>query len=359
MTSIKVRGVNRVRAKGNVYYYHRATGIRIRSDPNDAAAFSAEVAAINATREVQIPKPRPGTVGQLIAAYRESSGFQELAADTQKSYQRAFDACKPIDAMPLARLDQAFILGLQERIHKKRGRWLANMVVSVLSLVSNWGIPRGLAITNPAAGVPKIRRPRKMPVANRAWLDQEIEATLEAATGGLKKAIALAYYAGLRKKDVVELKAASRSEGMLGVMQSKTGQELSILEAQRLTAILDEPDRMPGEYVVVNRQGRPYSRDGLDSVFEQLKRELVRTKQIRPGLTFHGLRKSLGKRAADAGFSELDIAAALGHTNPASSRPYTIEAAQKTGARRVIEALDKSEREQNEICKTLRRNLQN
>jgi hypothetical protein len=33
---------------------------------------------------------------------------------------------------------------------------------------------------------------------------------------------------------------------------------------------------------------------------------------IRAGLTFHGLRKSLGKKAADLGFSENDIAAALG-----------------------------------------------
>ena len=68
---------------------------------------------------------------------------------------------------------------------------------------------------------------------------------------------------------------------------------------------------------------------------------LVTAKAIRPSLTFHGLRKSLGKRAADAGFSELDIAATLDDSNPASSRPYTVEAARKSGARRVIQALDK------------------
>ena len=34
---------------------------------------------------------------------------------------------------------------------------------------------------------------------------REIDAALKSATGGLRKAIALAYYAGLRKKDVVEL----------------------------------------------------------------------------------------------------------------------------------------------------------
>ena len=117
--------------------------------------------------------------------------------------------------------------------------------------------------------------------------------------------------------------------------------EFSVFEAKKLTAILDEPDKRQGEYLVVSQPGKPYTRDGLDSVFDQLKRDLVAAKAIRPGLTFHGLRKSLGKRAADAGFSELDIAAALGHSNPASSRPYTVEAARKSGARRVIQALDK------------------
>ena len=52
-----------------------------------------------------------------------------------------------------------------------------------------------------------------------------------------------------------------------------------------------------------------------------------------------GVRKSRGKRAADMGMSENDIAGALGQTNPASSRPYTIEAAHTQGARRVFKAL--------------------
>ena len=140
MTSIKVRGVNRVRAKGRVYYYHRATGKRIQADPSDAAAFAAEVAALHASKPAITAVVRPGTLGGLIAAYRGASAFLELASDTQKGYQRAFDACKALDSMPLSNIDQALILGLQERIYKKRGRWLANMVVSVLSVVLGLGL---------------------------------------------------------------------------------------------------------------------------------------------------------------------------------------------------------------------------
>ena len=187
MTSIKVHGVNRVRAKGCVYYYHRASGKRILADPTDAAAFAAEVAALNANKPSEGPKALPGTLGGLIAAYRGASAFLELAPDTRRSYQRAFDACKAIDSMPVSSIDQMFILGLQERIYKKRGRWLANMVVSVLSVVLGWGVPRGIAESNAATGVPKIRRPRGAPVPNRAWTAREIDAALEAATGGLRE----------------------------------------------------------------------------------------------------------------------------------------------------------------------------
>ena len=111
MTSIKVHGVNRVRAKGRVYYYHRATGKRIHADPNDAAAFSAEVAALNANNPQTTIKALPGTLGRLIAEYRGASAFLNLAPDNRKGYQRAFDACKAMDSMSLSTIDQKLILG--------------------------------------------------------------------------------------------------------------------------------------------------------------------------------------------------------------------------------------------------------
>ena len=53
--------------------------------------------------------------------------------------------------------------------------------------------------------------------------------------GWLRKAIALASYAGLRKKDVAELLATARSNGIIATTQSKTGHELSMFEARRLS----------------------------------------------------------------------------------------------------------------------------
>jgi integrase len=150
------------------------------------------------------------------------------------------------------------------------------------------------------------------------------------------------------------VKAARRNGEIDMDMISKNGKELSIFEARRLTAILNEKDdiqmgraakhtaRKVGNTLVLNRLGQPYTEDGLDSSFDRIKRELVKSGKIRPGPTFHGLRKSLRKDAADLGFSENDIAGALGQANPASARPYTIEVGRRRGALRVFRALNKA-----------------
>jgi hypothetical protein len=366
MTFVKVSGIKLVRANGAVYRYHRATGKRIQADPDtQPEAFFAEVKALEAEIVAQAPKPnpKPASLGGLFALYKTAPEFTQLEAPTKKGYQRAMDALRTFDAKPLHTIDQPWVLKSRDAVFDARGRWLANMVVAVLSVVLGWGVPRGIVTVNAAKGIPKIRRPKRAGVANRAWRAGEVAAFITATRklkvggSGLRKAVALAYYAGLRKADVVRVPKTARTGGAIDMDRiNKNGRELSIFEAKRLTEILNEKDeiqmgraakrtgRKVGATLVLNRLGQPYTEDGLDSSFDRIKRDLVKAGAIRPGLTFHGLRKSLGKDAADLGFSENDIAGALGQVNPASARPYTIEAARKQGALRVFKALDKKRR---------------
>lgn len=356
MTYVKISGIKIVRASGAVYRYHRATGRRLKADPDrNLQAFLDEVKALDAEIAARAPLPeKPGSLGKLFALYKASPEFTTLKPATKTGYQRAMDALKSQHDKPLADIDQPYILELRDEIYDARGRWLANMAVKLLSIVLGWGVPRGHVVANAAQGVPKVRRPTSAGVANKAWRPAEVDAILRATTGGLQKAVALAYYGALRKTDVVALplaarrKVGRRSSEIDVAMISKNGRELTIFEARRLQAILDTPDALPAKMkrpranrLVVNRWGQAYTVDGLDTVFDRVKRQLVKEGKIRPGLTFHGLRKSLGKEAADLGFSENDIAGALGQTNPASARPYTIEAARTKGAARVFRALSK------------------
>lgn len=353
MTFVRISGIKIVRASGAIYRYHRATGKRLKANPDtDLQAFLDEVRALDALAAPKPPAEKPGSLGLLFGLYKASPEFTQLKPASQAGYQRAIDVLKSQHDKPLHEIDQPYILELRDEVFDARGRWLANMVVKILSIALGWGVPRGHVASNAAKGVPKVRRPTSAGVANKAWRPSEVDAILKATSGGLRKAIALAYYAGLRKTDVVAVPlTARRKVGRNGTeidigMISKNGRELSIFEAKRLTTILNEVDPVPekrqrAKTLVVNRWGKSFTVDGLDTVFDRVKRELAEAGKIRPGLTFHGLRKSLGKAAADMGFSENDIAGALGQTNPASARPYTLEAARTKGAARVFRALSR------------------
>jgi hypothetical protein len=352
VTWLNVKGVKRVVAKGREYFYHRRTMQRIEADPADAAAFAAEVKKLDAGARTQLaPIDKPRLLGELIERYRGSPEFQTAIGDvTRKSYQRAFDCIEPSDGIALMKIDQPWLLALRDAVATARGRWMGNYVVKILSIVLDWGQPRGFVAMNVAKGIPKIRRRRGAAVPNKAWLAAEVEVFLRAAQDagqiGLAKAVAIAYYAGLRKADVVALPSAARQKFDLVIEQSKTGRVLTVLQARRLRVVLELADAAaPGDVktptIVRRRDGRPYTADGLDTLFDRQKRALVKAGRIRSGLTFHGLRKSLAKKAADLGFSENDIAGALGNASAASARPYTIEAARERGARRVFKALEK------------------
>lgn len=342
MTTLRVRGVNKVTAKGRTYFYHRATGTRLKSSPDDPVAFASEVAALDVATPAH-EKLKIATLDKLIAVYKASPEWLQLKRDSQIAYDRALNALKPLGGMALVDINQPQrILAIRDKMFKRHGRWLANGVRSMLSVLLGWGTPRGYVTMNAAKGVPNIRRSKSAGVANKAWTHAEVQAVLrEAPTPGVRKGIALAYYTGLRLKDVVELPASARASGEIMLQSSKPGVPLSVFETKALAAILDTADPVPGSTVVCTLAGKPYTRSGFSAIFKRLVKRLADAGVIRPGLTFHGLRKSLGKDAAELGFSENDIARALGQRSPASARPYTVEAQQRAASRRVIKALEK------------------
>ena len=69
--------------------------------------------------------------------------------------------------MPVAEIDRPFVVTLrEEKIFPKRGRWMANYVVTVMSLLFGYAIDRGWMKANPADGVKRIKETGKTPRAN-------------------------------------------------------------------------------------------------------------------------------------------------------------------------------------------------
>src|SRR5437764_7274448 len=347
--AIRIRGVKAVRSKGRLYYYHRKSMTRLPGEPGTTAFMDR-------LRELQdgLAKPKnplPGTVGALIREYRSSPEFTSLADRTRADYLRVFDYLKPLAGMPIAAIDGRFLYGVRDKAAAAKKRRFANYVIQVLRLVFNWGIRRAFCEKNPAVAVDLIRRPRHAPVVNRPWKLEELDAVLAAAPAELRIAIAIGAYVGLREGDMLRVTWACYDGSAFEVRQHKTGGSVWVKAHARLREMLDAaPCRSP--IIVVGARGRPFTQNGFQRRFFGLIRTLVAAKKVSPGLSFHGLRHTLGTLLAEAGCDERTIASVLGQATTEMAHHYSRTANPRQLARSAIERLEARNRERKtDACK--------
>jgi integrase len=327
---IKVRGVKLYRSRGKLYAYHRKTGQRVRA-PFDTAAFLAEIERLNASAPLE---SRAGTLGALIAAYRRSPEFLELAPRTRADYQKVFNYLRPLDGDPLVTITSAYVIDIRDAAFAKHKRRFANYVLSVLRLLLKWGSVRDLVETNQAAVVPKIRRPRGMAPANRPWTDAEYLTVIGAATGGIKIAIALGRFTGIPEGDMIRLPRSAYDGQWITWRRGKTGNPVDLPAHPELKAILDDRRSAPVEAmtIVATAKGKPYTESGFRTMFFGLIKSLREAGLVGPGLSFQGLRTTAATALAEAGCSTQTIMAVTGHTTEAMVSHYTRQANRKEQA---------------------------
>jgi integrase len=332
---IRIKGVNRIRAKGRTYYYHRKSGARLPGSPG-SGEFMAALARLGAQSVAMAPPTPAGTFSCLVRAYLASPEFTSLAPRTRKDYRKVLDFLgERMGTVLLEDIDGPAIFAIRDKTLRLRKRRFANYVVQMLRLVFAWAKPRGQApglAGNPAIDVPQIRRPKGMPIANRPWSDHEITTVLEAASPALRLPIALGAYLGARQGDVLRLTWTAYDGQGFAFTQGKTAEALWLPAHARLRELLARTPR-ESPIIVVGVRGRPFTSNGFQREFFKLIGRLEGAGKVAEGLTFHGLRHTVGKWLADAGCDDRDIQAWLGHKTAAMASHYTKQADQK---RRVL-----------------------
>ena len=171
--------------------------------------------------------------------------------------------------MPLVEIDRPFIVALrEEKIFPKRGRWMANYVVTVLSLLFEDAIDRGWMKANPADGIRRIKRERTLARANRPWSEDECRIVLERAPPHLKVPIALAMCAGFRKADVLTVTKAALRDGMISVTTSKRQVPVAVPIHPGLADALAAAPPSDAVQLAVRSKGRPWTESGLIRLWE-------------------------------------------------------------------------------------------
>jgi integrase len=347
-----LKHVHRVTARGRAYFYHRVTRERLPADP---IARAAALVAIDARLASARPRAQPavpivdGTMADLITLYKGDAAFTARAKKTRADYAGYLDAIRAeFGDLMVSEWDREAVLELRSR-HQATPR-KADYLVAVLRRLFAFAIDRprrfGLA-TNPAARPGRLYTPRE--TANRPWTQAEYDRFMAGTFAGMRTALALARFAALRERDVVRLPALARQHGQITAKHHKTGADVWIPEHPDLTRVLDAAATTTASAaasasdaasmtLVTGKRGRPFaSPDGFRTMFF---REAAR---LGLAVTFHGLRHMAGEALAEAGCTENEIMAVMGHKTPAMAAHYTRRASQKRLAIAAIAKLRRTE----------------
>ena len=326
MQVVRLKHVKRYRAGGKVYWYHRVTGEHL---PDDEAERVARVMHLNATLDGWREDVAPGSLAALIAHYRASPECRRLADSTRETYLRYLSLLeRTVPEMSVAAIDRAWLYEARDSMADTPRA--ANHLLSILSILLSFALDRGWRTDNPARHVKKLRGGKSY----EPWPEAAVERFRAEASPRMVWAFELALHSGQRRADVLAMQWRHIADGLISVAQQKTGERLLIPIHRDLAEVLARIPRK-GTNIIHREDGRAYTGSGFASIFQREKRRLGLT-----GLQFHGLRHTAGQLLAEAGATDREIMAILGHRTAAMVGRYTRGADQERLARAAIVKLE-------------------
>lgn len=325
-----------------VYWYHRATGKRLKHDPQTADGL-LECRALDERAKVAtaIDAAQRGSYAVLWALYRQSPEWRALKPRTRSDYQAVRDWLGRAADAPVSALTAERVYVLRDKAATEKGRRFGNYVVQVLRLTLAWGKRRGHCATNPAKEVKLIRRPAGAKV-NRAWTPAEIEAFLTDCPIQMAVPFALGLFAGMRQGDALRV-TWSGYDGLLKWTASKNGESCIAPVTGLFRDIIEDAKAKRGKAVqiAVTSTGRPWTQSGFRASFFKRVKKLADAGALQPGCTFHGLRHTIGSMGRNDGASDSKVAAAIGDRSTAMAELYGRDADRIGAQALVLEGVQK------------------
>ena len=304
----RLRGVHTVRKRlsdgsTKLYYYAWRGGPRLPGEPGDPEFIRAYDAAHRSRRQ-----PPPGTLHAVIADYKASRDFRDLAPRTRKDYLRHISniekvfASLPLEALENPRVNRVFLMW---RDGLPGGGRQADYAYTVLTRILSWAREGGLTDWRPPARVKKLYHGDR---SEMLWLPADIAAFRSVCSEALWLGMVLALDTGQRQADLLVLPWAAYDGDWIKLKQNKTGQRVEIPVTADLRAVLARTKRV-SPIIMTNSRGQPWRQHGFSSMW----RRTSRAAGIE-GLTFNDLRGTAVTRLAEAGCTVPQIAAITGHS---------------------------------------------
>jgi integrase len=296
VAKIGLKYVKPVRTKGKVYHYFMTGNPakpRIPLPDPSSPEFGTKYGAYLAVRTKRQKLKAVLTFAELASRYQLSTKYLNRAQGTQRTYLPYI--IRMIDMFadwPATDIDRADIRALLSDLQP--GAQL--MQLAVAKNIFGFGVNNDLIEGNPTKDI-KIDHES---APHEPWPDAVIE---KALLGPARLPVALLYFTGQRIGDVCKMRWSDIDDGVITVVQQKTGKELYVPVHSRLEAILAETPRSLTT-IVCNAIGKPYSPSALRKVLRKHVGDYVP----------HGLRKNAVNALLEAGCSAAMVSAITGQT---------------------------------------------
>jgi integrase len=296
VAKIGLKYVKTVQVKGKQYLYFDSGDPQKRyARLPDAGSmdFGTMYAAYLAVRTKQNNLKSLVTFAELASRYQLSPKYLNRSQGTQRTYlPYIIRMIEKFDDWPAADIDRADIRALLSDLQP--GAQL--MQLAVAKNIFGYGVNNDLIEGNPTKDI-KIDHES---APHEPWPDAVIE---KALLGPARLPVALLYFTGQRIGDVCKMRWSDIDDGVITVVQQKTGKELYVPVHSRLEAILAETPRSLTT-IVCNAIGKPYSPSALRKVLRKHVGDYVP----------HGLRKNAVNALLEAGCSAAMVSAITGQT---------------------------------------------
>jgi integrase len=285
--------------------------------------------------EIAASRARPGSVAQAVGLYLGSADYLDLVARSKRALRLLLDRFRAAHGdRPIADLRGKHI----EAMMTGMAPHAARAFFRALRAVAKVAMRAGLIEVDPTAGA---RRPRiKDSGGFRCWTDEEI-ARFEQyypIESRARLAFALLLFTGQRRGDMIVMGRQHVRGGYLHVRQQKTGANLQIRIMPDLETVLAAHPAVNMTFLTTNTGG-PFSPTGFSNWFGRMCAAAGL-----PGLSAHGLRKSMCRKLAEAGCSANQIASVSGHKTLREVQRYTQAADQKAMAEAAMKAMEEQKR---------------
>jgi enterobacteria phage integrase len=265
------------------------------------------------------------SLGKLIIDFYGSRLFTDRKPSTRQLYKYALE---PVAKEHGHRSASTMTAEHAEKIINKIGAkrpGMGNLTRAVMRRVMQFAVKTKVRKDNPFLGIEAFKVGE-----HHTWTDAELKKFEDKWRLGTRQrlAYALLLYTGQRVGDVTRMGRADVSDGLIHVVQQKTGAELWVPihpELQRAMKALPAK----GLTLVGDANGRPLKRAALSA----LMRAAIAQAGLPSRCVSHGLRKAAMRVLAESDATANQIASISGHKTLKEVERYTKAADQKKMAR--------------------------